>query len=345
MEKKDTGERNLQTYLDLSEQAIRKDLLAIRARSFLPVGQRQEAFNPVETLLCYGLFERVNPHRYGGGNIERVPGVVKVIAGFFRRTPGSITNKMLNLDGSRSHGSRMEPLLYATLVDQPDLYVSLYRKILRVAREISIGPDILPDFLQRSRVIAEKEALLGQYELPTSTHQLLREARAQMELERVDQAFQLGDRLTEKLVEQKVRLVQHYFAHDVLQNYEYTCAFCGFAPHTLLQSGSGLLRASHIKPWAVSTDQEKVDMRNGLAACPMHDAAFDRGYLAVEDTYSIVRAEVLQKSAEQDQGVKPYFDDLLSSVLVLPATAKKPALSYLEYHRRFVFRDSLTPHF
>ncbi|MGH2482035.1 MAG: HNH endonuclease, partial [Ktedonobacteraceae bacterium] len=279
------------------------------------------------------------PHRYGGGNIERVPDVVKVIAVFFRRTPGSITSKMLNLDGSRSHSSRLEPLLYATLVDQPDLYTGLYRKIIRVAREIAIEADILPDFLQEFGIITEKEALLGQYELPTSTHQLLREASAQMELERVDQTFQLGDRLTEKLVEQKVRLVQHYFAHDVLQNYAYTCAFCGFAPHTLLQSGSGLLRASHIKPWAASTEQEKVDMRNGLAACPMHDAAFDRGYLAVENTYSILRAEVLQKSVERDQGVRPYFDDLLSSALILPATAKRPAINYLEYHRRFIFRD------
>ena len=80
-------------------------------------------------------------------------------------------------------------------------------------------------------------------------------------------------------------------------------------------------------------------MRNGLAACPMHDAAFDRGYLAVENSYSILRAEILQKSVEQDQGVSPYFDDLLSSALVLPATAKRPAISYLEYHRRFIFRD------
>ncbi len=339
MEQKDTGEKDLQTYLNLSEQAIRKDLLAILARSFPPPGQRQEAFNPVETLLCYGLFERVNPHRYGGGNIERVPDVVKTVAAFCRRTSGSIMSKMLNLDGSRSHCSRLEPLLYATLVDQPNLYLSLYREILRVARGISIEENILPDFLQVLGRTAEPGTLLGQYELPTSSRQLLQETRAQMELERVDQAFQLGDRLTERLVEQKVRLVQHYFAHDVLQNCGYTCVFCGFAPHTLLQNGSGLLRASHIKPWAISNDQEKVDMRNGLAACPMHDAAFDRGYLAIGNTYSILRARILQESVERDQGVRPYFDDLLSSVLILPVTAKQPLIRYLEYHRRSIFRN------
>lgn len=115
MQQKDTGKRDLQTYLNLSEATTRQNLLAILARPLPQPGQRQEPFNPVEILLCYGLFERVNPHRYGGGNIRQAPEVVKTLADFFRRTPGSITSKMLNLDGSRSHGSRLEPLLYATL--------------------------------------------------------------------------------------------------------------------------------------------------------------------------------------------------------------------------------------
>jgi putative restriction endonuclease len=339
MQQKDTGKKDLQTYLNLSEQTIRQNLLAILARSFPQPGQRQEPFNPVEILLCYGLFEQINPHRYGGGNIGQAPEIIQTLAEFFRRPPGSITSKMLNLDGSRPHGSRLEPLLYATLADQPGLYASLYRKILQVARDISIGEETLPDFLHTFGKAPEAEALLGQYELPASSHQLLQEARAQMELERVDQAFQLGDRLTEKLVEQKVRLVQHYFTSDVLQNCGYTCVFCGFAPHALLQNGSGLLRASHIKPWAISNEQERVDLRNGLAACPMHDAAFDRGYLAVGNAYNILRASILQESIEQDQGVRPYFDDLLSPALILPESAKQPAIHYLEYHRRSIFRD------
>ncbi|WP_407664684.1 HNH endonuclease [Micromonospora tarensis] len=33
-----------------------------------------------------------------------------------------------------------------------------------------------------------------------------------------------------------------------------------------------MLVASHIKPWRVSTHAERLDPRNGLAACPTHDA-------------------------------------------------------------------------
>lgn len=330
---------NLKEYLELSPLIIRENLLAIRARSLSK--PRQEAFNAVETLLCYGLFELVNPHRYGGRNIDRVPEIVKIVAKFFQRSAGSITSKMLNLDGSRANGKRLEPLLYATLAAQPDLYASLYRDILSVARDISIGEDILPDFLHALGKTAEREVLLGQYELPSSSYRLLQEARAQFQLDEVNRTFRLGDRLTEKLVEQRVRLLQNYFARDVLHNCEYTCVFCGFAPHSF-GNKSGLLRASHIKPWAVSNEQERLDLRNGLAACPMHDAAFDRGYLTVEDTCTITKAGILQKSIENDRYVRPYFEDLLNEMLLLPTNAKRPATIYLEYHRLHIFRGIIS---
>lgn len=332
------GEEELQRYLEMTQQDVREHLVSILKRSVKDPGQRQEPFNPVEILLCYGLFEVVNPHRYGGRNIALAPEVIAKLATFFRRSPNSITSKMLNLDGSRSHSARLEPLLYATLTEQPELYTHLYRSILDVARNISLGEDILPDFLHGFDEFAERETLLGQYELPSSSHRLLQEARVQLELERVDQAFQLGDRLTEKLVERRVRLVQHYFARDVLNNCGYVCVFCGFAPHTLLQSGSSLLRASHIKPWANSGPHERVDTHNGLAACPIHDAAFDKGYLSVGNRHEILQAEILRESIVNDQGVKAYFADLLSEKLLLPAHAKQPSPYYLEYHRQHIFR-------
>ncbi len=338
MKQDETGESELKQYLELSPQAVREQLQAIQIRSFPGPGQRQETFNAVEVLLCYGLFRLVNPHRYGGGNIEKAPEAVQKLARFFQRKTGSITSKMLNLDGSREHGSRWEPRLYATLVDQPDLYTNLYRTILQVTRDMSIGEDVVPDFLLALDAPALQEELLGQYELPTSPHSLLREAQAQYELKRVDQVYQLGDRLTEKLVEQKVRLLQNYFARDVLQNCGYTCVFCGFAPQSLGRQ-SGLLIASHIKPWAKSEPREQIDVRNGLAACPMHDAAFDSGYLTLEDTYSIIKARILQESITRDQGVRSYFDDLLNDVIILPANARKPAIIYLEYHRLNIFRN------
>jgi len=48
-----------------------------------------------------------------------------MLATLFRRTPGSITSKMLNLDGSHQHSAREEPLLFAYLASQPERYIAL----------------------------------------------------------------------------------------------------------------------------------------------------------------------------------------------------------------------------
>ncbi len=100
------AEAELQAYLGLTPQQIRTHLLDMLARDPPAPGKHQVPFNAVETLLCYSLFSQVDPHRYGGANIGQVPAIVGTMAVFFRRTPGSITSKMLNLDGSRQHSAR-----------------------------------------------------------------------------------------------------------------------------------------------------------------------------------------------------------------------------------------------
>ena len=79
-------------------------------------------------------------------------------------------------------------------------------------------------------------------------------------------------------------------------------------------------------------------MRNGLAACPMHDAAFDQGYLTVNGGYRIHRASVLEQSLIKDQGVLYYFGEILQARLLLPDQAKKPEVTYLTYHREHIFK-------
>ena len=325
----------LHSYFELSPQEIRRLLSEIAARRVPESGRRQTPFNAVETLLCYGLFYLVNPHRYGGANIDKVPPIVNTLATFFRRSPGSITSKMLNLDGSRTHSAREEPLLFASLASDPTRYRTLYNVILTAARSLALDEHTLPDFLSDITLDTGDADLLGQDDVPASTTDLL--AGAEQELKELDQTFTLGDQLTEKLVERKIRLAQHRFALDVLQNCQRRCVFCGFEPRSL-PGQSGLLRASHIKPWAVSTSRERVDVRNGLAACPMHDVAFDQGYLTINGGYRIHQAIILHGSLVKDQGTSYYFGAILHTHLLLPEQAKMPADHYLTYHREHIFK-------
>ncbi|BCL82271.1 restriction endonuclease [Ktedonobacteria bacterium brp13] len=326
-------QKPVDSILSLSHQQIVEQLQAIASRH-LPVSGNQVSFNGVETMLCYGLFYILNPHRYGGRNIDKLPKDAKKLADFFGRPYGSITNKMLNLDGSRLHSAKAEPQLFAALAEDSTLYPIIYKDIFTIARTLDIGDERLPDFLGYFKNQAEFADLAGQDDLPATTGLLLGDA--ENEMKELEKTFDLDERQTEKLALHKVRLAQHRFAVHVLENCGRICVFCGFEPRSLPQN-SGLLRASHIKPWAASTHKERVDVQNGLAACPIHDAAFDQGYLTVDSDYHIHRAIVLSNSLAHDRRSSIYFDELLYATLRLPANAEKPHPTYLAYHREHIF--------
>ncbi len=69
--------------LDLSTEQIHDCLTDILGRSVPTPGHRQVPFHRVETLLCYGLFYVIDPHRFGGANSATVPAVVETLAAFF----------------------------------------------------------------------------------------------------------------------------------------------------------------------------------------------------------------------------------------------------------------------
>ncbi|GCF08793.1 HNH endonuclease [Dictyobacter arantiisoli] len=327
---------NVHRYTHLQRVDILQLLRDIDIRSCPENGKRQVPFNAVETLLCFGLFWIVNPHSFGGANIDKVPDDVKTLAKFFKRSPGSLLSKMLNLEGARKNGGREEPLLYAQLSADPSIFHVLYSEIIQAARDLDITVTKLPDFLRPyAEATNSEDYLLGQDDLPASQSALLKDVESSME--EIDRDFKLGSLLTEKLAERKVRLSQHRFALAVMNNYQRTCVFCGLAPD-LIPGTSGLLRASHIKPWAASTTQERMDVRNGLAACAMHDLAFDQGYLSVDNTYTILRARLLQQSIGKNSGMDIYFNHMLSTSLLRPNEAKNPDPAYLSYHRERIFK-------
>ena len=46
--------------------------------------------------------------------------------------------------------------------------------------------------------------------------------------------------------------------------------------------------ASHIKPWSVSDNHERLDGNNGLLLAPHIDHLFDKGYISFEDNGVII---------------------------------------------------------
>ena len=314
----------LSDYLDLNEAQAAAQWRRIATRPLPPPGKRQEAFLPVETLLCHGLFSVVRPNRYGGKNIHLVPEVVKTLAMTFGRTPGSITNKMLNLDGSRPNGARLEVELYARLAAAPTRYVELYRRILLAARAQGLDSELVPDFL--GWLEAASPGLVGQDEIgPDEISTALREQHAIAA--RLQGVYGLDDAATERVIEQRVRQGQDRFARQVLANFDHQCGFCGLDPGEL-----SLLRASHIKPWRESDGKERLDFTNGIAACATHDQVFDRLLVTVNGGLKVHRAPQLDELAGRSMVARDFYDRDMHDRLLLPQGAARPGTHYLAWH-------------
>jgi hypothetical protein len=74
----------------------------------------------------------------------------------------------------------------------------------------------------------------------------------------------------------QARVGQGQFRDDVLSMWKNTC------PVTSL-SKPELLVASHIVPWSLSNETEKIDPNNGFPFSPSVDKLFDKGYISFDD--------------------------------------------------------------
>ena len=297
--------------------------------------RRQESFLPVELLLCFGLFRLINPHAFGGANLHRLPADVRALATTFKRPVGSLTNKMLNLEGFRAHGARSETELYLLLGQDGDRFAVLYLRVIEAARAEGLDAPMVPDFLGWL-AFGTEPVLLGQQEIG-AYEVALALAGSTDEIRAMQEAYDFGELATSRVVEQRVRLRQHCFARRVLAQYRHRCAFCGLDTSGL--RGHRLLIASHIKPWAASNDRERLDPGNGVAACAIHDSAFDTGLLTVERDLTIRRASDLERLLRPATAIDRLFGaGTLSERLLVPADTSYPQPRFLEYHRNRVFR-------
>jgi putative restriction endonuclease len=132
---------------------------------------------------------------------------------------------------------------------------------------------------------------------------------------------------TETIQSVRVRLVQRFFREAVLAGYEYHCSVCGLE---LVE----LLTASHIIPWSRDVER-RADPRNGLALCAIHDRAFDRGLITLDESFRVLLS----------RKVKTKTTNRLHLVALLEIDAKMISLPKrflpdpiaLAFHRKEIF--------
>lgn len=126
----------------------------------------------------------------------------------------------------------------------------------------------------------------------------------------------------ERVVVQRVG--QNLFRTALLDYWQGRCCVTGLAVPELL-------RASHIKPWAsCESDNERLDVFNGLLLAPHLDALFDGGWVSFADNGKLLISKALAPTESERLGVRA--DWVLASLRPLHFVN-------LAFHRAHVFRD------
>lgn len=114
----------------------------------------------------------------------------------------------------------------------------------------------------------------------------------------------------------KTRKNQNKLRKKLLENYKNKCAFCKV-------SNSKLLITRHIKTWLESSKEERVNPKNAIILCRLHDALFENGFISLSDKYEVVFSPNFDFS---DQGISTdiRFDE---------PKQDPPGLLFLKEHR------------
>lgn len=318
----------LHDYLDLTSQAAANQWRGILRREYVPQGKHQEDFTPVETLLCFGLGLVGNRSKSGNINIPKSSPYATRLGELFKRSSGSIGLKLANLDGTRAHRAKHEQELWIRLTEDRFQFEVLYALILESGRSVGLDEEKLPDFLgfedNRLQIVFQADSV--------SDDQLLASLDGDFAALRGHHT-DIDIRDTERALLGTARVGQQQFARKVLTNSDFACVFCGLSTRSAQLPSSRMLIASHIKPWSNSEDGERVDPRNGLAACPTHDAAFEAYLFSVDAQGKIVRSAALDRAIASDRSWRHNFGKQgLAPRLMMPTTSTRPAAEYTDWH-------------
>lgn len=109
----------------------------------------------------------------------------------------------------------------------------------------------------------------------------------------------------EQLVVQ--RIGQNLFREALMDYWGGRCPITGIAD-------PALLRASHIVPWAMcESDEQRLDVHNGLLLSALCDAAFDKGLIGFQDDGAMLMSDMLSSTA------RAYFETFQAKKLLLTA--------------------------
>lgn len=87
---------------------------------------------------------------------------------------------------------------------------------------------------------------------------------------------------------------------------------------------TNILIASHIKPWRTASNEERLDVFNGLLLTPNYDKLFDLGFIAFDNNGRILFSKEFPKSERTILGIDGH---------IRLVTIEEQHFKYLKFHR------------
>lgn len=127
---------------------------------------------------------------------------------------------------------------------------------------------------------------------------------------------------TERSAIVKSRIGQGLFRKELIKKYNGCCVITGI-------NEKKLLIASHVKPWAACSNEERLSPENGLLLSPTFDKLFDCGLITFADTGRIIISSQLSNEVVNKLHI--------SATDTFNLKATSDLKKNLEYHRDVVF--------
>lgn len=143
--------------------------------------------------------------------------------------------------------------------------------------------------------------------------------------ESIDYDSFIGTSTTSKTERESIvlsRIGQGQFRQSLMQKYNARCIITGI-------DHPSLLVASHIKPWAASTNKERLSVDNGLLLSATYDKLFDNGLISFDGSGKIYLSSFIGKENIQKLG--------LQSGMKFQIKATEIMIHFLEYHSNVLF--------
>lgn len=141
--------------------------------------------------------------------------------------------------------------------------------------------------------------------------------------EPTEEVFAPGLTETERNYLRSSRVGQGQFRKDLISKYGGRCPITGIEHDQLLV-------ASHIKPWKVCTNTERLDSSNGVLLSALVDRLFDKGLISFSEDGTVIVSPYLSATDRAKCGIEHWQQ------LQLTAQSKL----YMEYHRAVEFKTT-----